>query len=316
MVQDMALIRRWAIRYYEMGLNPLPSCGHAKKPALRGPAIERYRDRDRIPEEWLRRWWAPNIQIPLGVRWGFCVVDIDSREAFAAWVKMIRGRFETWVSAAPLLVGRQRDFSGRRHLWFRIPESVESLATVVLWRGQSGQEIKLLSDRALVIAPPSIHPERQTRYEWLVGPEAWLEPALMPRWLLDRARSIRDHSVVSSSARPHHRPFPSGPRSGRHHQRDEVLYALGNRKLEIAGRYGLQFKRYPNPAGFHECRSVDREDQHWSCTFDPRTGVYHDFATGEVLSFFDVLMRLAPGEFSSFKETVDRLCSYIFGDRS
>jgi hypothetical protein len=305
---DMDEVRHWARRYYAAGYNPLPSRGDAKRPALK--AFKRYLYRDRIPEAWLKRWWSSNIQIPLGVRWGVCVVDIDGNAGSDEWLWRIVSRswkWKTWVSGAP--VSRSS-----RHIWFRIPESIESFPTTVLWKGKnSHEEIKVLGDGALAIVPPSIHPDRGTRYEWLVGPDELWSPALLPDWLLRRITEARQ----KPPSPPPVRPVPSGlhlpSRSGRHYQRDEVLYALGDRKHEIAAAYGLEVHRHPASSGFHACRSISREDSNWSCTIDPRTGVYKDWATGEVLPFYTVLMRLDPGTFPDFPTTVDLLGSYVFG---
>lgn len=312
---DMAEVRRWARRYYDAGYNPLPSRRDAKRPALK--RFARYLHHDRIPESWITRWWSPNIQIPLGVRWGLCVVDIDGLGGLTAWsgawpVPDVDAR--TWVCGAPAMVGRMQDFTVSRHIWFRLPPSTESFPTTVLWQGQDKhEEIKVLGDGALAIVPPSIHPGRGTRYEWLVGPDELWSPALIPDWLLSRIASAR----LKAAAPPPPRPVPSGLPlarfSGRHYQRDEVLYALGDRKHEIAAAYGLEVHRHPASSGFYACRSLSRPDANWSCTIDPRTGVYKDWATGEVLPFFTVLMRLDPGTFPDFPTTVDLLGSYCFG---
>jgi hypothetical protein len=57
MVQDMDLVRAWARRYYELGFNPLPSRGDAKRPALK--RFKEYLHGKRIPSSWLSSWWAP-----------------------------------------------------------------------------------------------------------------------------------------------------------------------------------------------------------------------------------------------------------------
>jgi hypothetical protein len=304
---DMDEVRQWARRYYAAGYNPLPSRGDAKRPALK--AFKRYLYRDRIPEAWLKRWWSPNIQIPLGVRWGVCVVDIDGLRGAEEWVSWHFGRqwCRTWFT------GCSSNYPGG-HEWFRLPPGFETFPTTVLWKGEnSHEEIKVLGDGALAIVPPSIHPDRGTRYEWVDGPDELRSPALIPDWLLRRLAESRQ----KPPAPPRERPVPSGLPLGklvrRHYQRDEVLYALGDRKHEIAAAYGLEVHRHPASSGFHACRSINREDSNWSCTIDPRTGVYKDWATGEVLPFYTVLMRLDPGTFPDFPTTVDLLGSYVFG---
>jgi hypothetical protein len=320
MVQDMNLVRHWAKRYWEMGLNPLPSSGKAKRPAMDGPTIMRYR-KERIPQKWLETWWAPNIQIPLGVRWGYCVIDIDGKEGLREWYQIIETESSLplgcWLSGIAEFHNGTRFFDRGMHLWFRTPHC-HFFPTVHLWRGDDKHSgISVLGDGALVVAPPSIHVDRGTRYEWLVGPDALPEPAVIPSWLfsyIDQCRSER------AASRPRkERPRPSGLDlpgvTGRRYERDEVLYALGDRKHEIAKAYGLEVKRHPNTSGFYECRSIDREDQKWSCTIDPRTGVYKDWATGQTLSFFSLLMKLDPRSFPNFPVTVNQLGAYALGTK-
>lgn len=310
MVQDMDLVRSWARRYYDLGMNPLPSRGDSKRPALK--RFKHFLHGQWIPEDWLDRWWAQNIQIPLGVPWRLCVVDIDGRAGLEEWSRMISdgpdedSSVHTWYSFTNW-------YSKGIHVWFRLPYSIHFFQTATLWSGGKHEEIRILGDGAMAVVPPSIHPERGTRYQWLDGPDDFAEPAMIPEWLLSLHASALVPQEKPSSPRPPIVGLPLGPRFERNYQRDEVLYGLGDRKHEIAALYGLEHRKHPNTSGFYECRSIDREDQRWSCTIHPVTGVYKDWATGTVLSFFDLLMRLDPATFPDFSETVNRLGSFLFG---
>jgi hypothetical protein len=317
LVQDMDLVRSWARRYVQMGYNPLPSCGNAKRPALRSRDFVRFQVHP-IPHQWLDSWWAPNIQIALGVRWRLCVIDIDGDAAFDHWVSMYPLgllTLKTWVSSAPA-----RKFDGslqdsfHRHFWFRLPGSLDLFPTVTLWRGPGKhQEIKVLGDSSLVVAPPSIHHLRETRYDWMTDPDHYRSPLLVPDWLVQSCSLARQKVSRPAQPRPVRSGLPLPSTFGRHYQRDDVLYALGDCKHEVAAAYGLEVARQPNSAGFYACRAIDRDDARWSCTIDPRTGVYHDWATGIKLPFFTVLMKLDPGTFPDFVTTVNKLGSWCFG---
>jgi hypothetical protein len=215
MVQDMNLVRRWARRYWEMNLNPLPSSGKAKRPAMDGPTVMRYR-KERIPQKWLETWWSPNIQIPLGVRWGYCVIDIDGNEGLHEWYQTI-GResplqLGCWLSGTADFHDGTKIFNRGMHIWFRTPHC-HFFPTVHLWRGDSSHSgISVLGDGALVVAPPSIHVDRKTRYEWLVGPDDRPEPAVIPFWLMSHLASQEGASsaVRSGSARRYGKALRTG----------------------------------------------------------------------------------------------------------
>jgi hypothetical protein len=315
MAQDMNLVRSWARRYYDLGFNPLPSRGDAKRPALR--RFREYLHGKRIPSSWLTSWWAPNIQIPLGVAWGHCVVDIDGSWASREYNFWQKSNDSTWISSCPVISGSHKEFTASYHVWYRLPDDIEKFPTVHLWRSESQHAgISILGDGAMAMAPPSIHPERCVRYLWLCGPEQMSQPAVLPHWLRDRiCEAISSRSSVRTLRE---RPRPLGlkiPEFRGHYQREEVLSQLSGRMHVIARNYGLEVHRHANGSGFHSCRSIDREDSNWSCTIDPRTGVYHDFATGDTLSFFTLLMRLDAQEFPDFPTTVDKMGAIAFGGK-
>jgi hypothetical protein len=307
MVQDMNLVRSWARRYYDLNLNPLPSRGDAKRPALR--RFREYLRGKRIPSSWLSSWWAPNIQIPLGVAWGYFVVDIDGTEAWDRFLSWKTDSILTWIS----LSGN----GDSCHVWYRIPPDVERFPTVHLWRSDNRHEgISILGDGALAMVPPSIHPASGTQYIWDFGPGHLRQPPVLPHWLRDRiCEAIFSRSSVRT---PRERPRQSGlkiPGFRGHYQREEVLAQLCGSMHRIAQAYGLEVHRHANGSGFHSCRSIDREDSNWSCTIDPRTGVYHDFATGDTLSFFSLMMRLDPQEFPDFPTAVNKMGALAFGGK-
>ncbi len=62
-------------------------------------------------------------------------------------------------------------------------------------------------------------------------------------------------------------------------------------KITIAAGWGLQFSGRPSSCrgeGWVNCFSIDGEDEHASACFQPVTGRYKDFRTGECLTFFQL----------------------------
>lgn len=260
------LAKRWARWYVEHGMNPLPSREDRKAPALRKYA--QYLHGEPIPFKFLEKWWSPNIQVCLGAAWRLCVVDVDGRKALdvvSSWER--QGLWpRTWVV-----------FSGvGRHYWFRLPEDLTECRSRKLWLGkEKHEEIQLLGDGALIVAPPSRHVRYGGRYRFIAGPVEFPQPALPPGWLLEMGDCREPPRVKRPQIYP-----PRGPRTlatvANHTVAQEMIDAIDpERKLDLVENWGLRLKRrVPNAAGWVPCKAVDREDKNPSASFCPRTGVY------------------------------------------
>lgn len=311
--RQVALCGDRARRYAAMGLNPLPSRPYEKRPAL--PRYRQYLT-EPIPRRWLDDWRWANLQIPCGVRWGIAVLDIDGPEAMRQWISWCGslaswdvGSGCPWSSAAPVMRDGQEDFSGRRHLWFTIPAGMESCPTTVLWSRDEARkghpEIKVIGDGGLVVAPPSVHPERKTQYQWLDhrnSPENG-PPCRLPGWLLERVSESR-RRVPAAPPPPASCPRREPKSLGYSH--GEVLAALGDGKLAIAEAHGLRVAG-PTRSRFVRCHAADRPDETPSCSLDRTTGRYFDWALNTSCSFFDLLCLLDPSSFPTWRSACDRL---------
>ncbi len=269
----------WARRYLLMGLNPLPSCSDRKRPALRRYAA--YRDGTPIPEKWLPRWWAPNVQIPTGTAWRLAVVDLDGPAAIVRWTGLVRqagGAVPTWTVATG---------GGGRHLYFRLPEGLDACPTRRLWALRDDPAanawvkhtmIELKGDRGLVVAPPSRHVDTGIEYRFLPGrsPREIGPPAPIPDWVLllptlvAPVAFVPPPPVVGRRARRR--------RSDRYRAWHDVLDALSPaQKLELARGWGLRLASdRVNPAGWISCHAVGRPDRHPSAGFHPESGYYSE----------------------------------------
>lgn len=94
------------------------------------------------------------------------IVDVDDLDhPFYAWL------CATYPSAPRVMTG-----SGCGHLYFRDPDPKSSSEAV---RGRDGEIYSLRRGNAVAICPPSIHPDTQLPYQWLVQLGS---PDLLPVW--------------------------------------------------------------------------------------------------------------------------------------
>ncbi|MBX6315913.1 MAG: bifunctional DNA primase/polymerase [Isosphaeraceae bacterium] len=302
---DFERALRCARHFRSLGYNPLPS-----KMDVKGPALGTYAEfwEAPLPDSVFEDWRTGNIQLMCGCRWRLGVVDCDGPEAIATFEAMAteRGALPpTWVSQTG---------GGGLHVYFGLPEFLDELPSKRLWGlwdpwlgdWVKHREIRLLADKSLVIAPPSIHVKTNVRYEFRVGssPREIPRPAMIPDWILRlpevvRPKCVRDDPPVRL-ARTHTSP------SGLRYRREDVLAAIPD-KLAVARSWGLKVaSRHENAAGFVRCHSVLREhDETASASFKPSDGFYSEKGEGVTLSLFDLGALI--GGYSSWQECRDAL---------
>jgi hypothetical protein len=307
--------QRCARFWRRLGYNPLPS-----RATIKGPALATYADYwdTPVPDAVLDAWGTANLQLMTGVRWKLCVVDCDGDEAHHTW-RRIRNRHgaegptPTWVA---------RTGGGGWHYYFALPAWLDECPTRRLWglwdtwggpRHEGDwvkhKEVRLLGDRALVIAPPSVHVETGRAYEFMKGhgPGDYRRPALAPAWLLQMAGVVAPPkadeppplAIPTRPARPPVRP------AGASYGRDDVLAAIAD-KAALARSWGLRIaSRQPNPKGWYSCHAIDREDARPSASFHSVTGVYMELREHVSLAFFDLAAAL--GAYPTWRDAVDDL---------
>jgi hypothetical protein len=316
---DASTALRWARKYQELGLSPLPSDTEDKRPVKSIGAYGHFRVCG-VPE-WIyteKHWTTTNIQLFCGAQaagWQkIVVVDCDGDEARDVWRRMCEDHAfapSTWVSLTP---------SGGRHFYFSLPDTALECPTKLLWGlwdtyGTSGagewvhhKEVRLLGDGSLVVAPPSIHVKLGTEYRWATGraPHERLI-AQAPPWLMSAP------GIVSPNTDPLDidRIVPK-PRHARTHGakytirelRDMVTNSISpEQRIEFARSWGLRFATdKPSAKGWHECHRVGQKDKSPSAGFHAETGVYRDAKDGSTMSFFDLGTEL--GAFSHWTESV------------
>ena len=173
---------------------------------------------------WWTRWPAANIGLATGQ--GLLVIDIDGSVGEDALLNL------QLASGLPDLPETPVARTGRgRHLVFSMPPDVRVANLKKLL-----PEVDLRSDRAYVIAPPSVHPSGAT-YTWIISPRTCPLAPLPPEW---QAMLPRTRSAPTSLPEP---PAPVGQPPGaawvgcRLDEATEWLQAAGNGERHQA-RFG------------------------------------------------------------------------------
>ena len=308
MSPDHNRARRCAEAYRKLGLCPLPSRMDDKRPML--SEFKQFYDGEQIPEEVYQTWQTTNIQLITGTCSGspmkIIVIDCDGPEAISEWEKLCETN-----QYQPRGHWRSSTGSGGLHLYFTAPPNVVSCGSGLLWglwdvwggKNRIGswvphKEIRILGDRSLVVAPPSIHVTTGVRYRFheSLNPLKISRPAPAPSWLLDlpRIQAPRMTQVETPAPRPSESRCHPGSRQYRH---GDVIEAMRGRLLDQARQWGLRtLSNSPNRAGWVPCYVPGREhpgiSNSASGSFYVPRGYLKDMTTGEVFTFFDIAVRL------------------------
>jgi len=143
------MLHKWAEVYVNVyGFSVIPLKG--KKPVIEW---KEYQQRKPTIEE-LQEWFQENkfnIGIITGSISGIVVVDFDSEEAY-----------QQFKDIQSPLVKTGKGY----HMYFKYQDGVRNFQ-----KREDLQEIDLRAEGGYVVAPPSMHPETKTFYEWINLPE-------------------------------------------------------------------------------------------------------------------------------------------------
>ena len=169
----------------------------------------------------ITQWWSneprANVGIATGKQSNLFVLDIDVLKGGPESRRALEAKYGPLPETVEVLTGRG---GGSAHLYFLYPVGrlIGNSASVL------GPGLDIKTDGGQVVAPPSIHPETQRRYEWEAAhhPED-LPLAEAPAWLLDLL------TAPTTAGQPFTSPerIPTG-------QRQDVLYRTG-RSLKAKG---------------------------------------------------------------------------------
>jgi hypothetical protein len=176
-----------ALQLFKHGLTPLPLIG--KKPIIKNwstrfiyqPLTEKDIVNGISVGNRLIRYNNKNLGILTGKISNVIVLDLDNIELLKK-LRMYGDLPTTW------LVKSSRGF----HFYYKYQDDIPSLR---LWNG-----IDILSDKKIVVAPPSIHPSGKT-YEWIYSPKD-VEIAELPTWIKEIIvkQKICSNTLYTSSA--------------------------------------------------------------------------------------------------------------------
>jgi hypothetical protein len=210
-----------AAAYAALGLPVFPLRPHEKRPATTNGFKAATTDAIQI-EKWWRANPTANIGLVMGEATKLLLLDLDFRNGGPADRDEVVRRFGVIPATPEVITG-----SGGRHIYFRLPPDL----TRVPARIALGIELKGTGGFAVV--PPSIHPNG-TRYNFHgeYGPEALLNAADPPRWLVEAIRDVRwsRNQNTQATAAGAAETFPEG-------ERNQRLTSLGGR-LRRAGLAG------------------------------------------------------------------------------
>lgn len=158
---------------------------------LKHPGSGDWQDRATVDPDTIREWftvpraWSPvradpagfGVCVVTGAASGVFVVDVDTYKGGGDTLDDIEAEYGRLPDTVEVVTGR-----GGRHLYFRTPEGVvipsggDVLGAGIDVRGEGGQ----------VVAPPTLHPETGTEYEWEAsGDPEYVEVAEAPAWLVE-----------------------------------------------------------------------------------------------------------------------------------
>ena len=133
--------------------------------------------------------WTNDSNIGVAVPSGFVVLDVDPRNGGAeGWARLLDDFPETATAHATAPVVRTG--AGGLHVWFRLPENLAVKNGRLL--GYEGIDVKVVG--GYLVAPPSIHPDTGTRYEWEAMVDVRNAPPF-PVGILDLLPQKREYRV-------------------------------------------------------------------------------------------------------------------------
>jgi hypothetical protein len=327
--EQIRMAKFWANIYHQKGYQPLPSRPDDKRPWL--PKFSHWWEGGGpSAEELWRNHPSGNIQVMCGRWWNLAVIDLDGEKGIEAFDGMCAER----GIRMPYTWKVTNDRTQGIHLWFSLPDRFRKGLRIPrkrLWGiwdatlndGKGGWEsranIELLCDGCLVMAPPSTHPVKGTRYQFHRGqsPKEMPYPAQMPLWLLTMP-SAEDSIRPKKKAEPWFRSRPT-----RNVKPEwipctytQVKQAIHN-KTDLVESWGIRFPhRRENESGWIKCHDFDRSDDHPSASFNPTTGQFWRPMVGTVCLFrLAVEMNIYPDWRSACTDLAHHYLPHLFRTR-
>jgi putative DNA primase/helicase len=156
-----------ALQYLQRGWSVFPVAGKSQ-PLVKWDPLQERRATEAQLISWWNKWPDANIGVALGKVSNLLRIDCDGPQAEIELAKL---------GGLPPTLAFQSPSGGRGYLLTYLDGSV----TRKLWKGAGEhEELRVQSDGAYTVLPPSVHP-RGGCYSWLTDGD----PAPVPRWLRD-----------------------------------------------------------------------------------------------------------------------------------
>lgn len=302
-LKGINLCRAWANIYRDWGFNPLPSRSDAKRP------FTRYADYwgRAFPKEEFDQFEPENIQVMCGSHWNLIALDVDGKPAMDWLARSRKDLPPTWTVS---------NGGEGYHMWYRLPAGYSGpIDSCVIYQGEEKHcEVARKADRSLIIAPPSHHVDRRTRYQFhseFLSPLKKRPPAIAPDWLIEYRTPVIEKPVAQIARPLNQARYYNGQRV---YSWDEVNQAIPD-KVNLAAYYGLRIASCPS-----DCQWVpvyrDASDRNPSSSINRESGYYISRGgAGEWRCWFPALL-VHLGAFTSESDAINSLGSDFIGDHA
>ena len=132
---------------------------------------------------------SPNIGILTGKKNNLLVLDIDLKENGMKLWNYISKQYPKFITPTVKSPG------GSLHFYFKYTPNIPNMNRILVNNNRIGWDIK--SDGSIITSPPSLYPNSNKRYKWLVDLN-YCKPINIPKWL---EYFILDHLKDSTKKR-------------------------------------------------------------------------------------------------------------------
>lgn len=117
---------------------------------------------------------SPNIGIITGEKNNLLVLDIDIKDNGIYFWNKIKNEYPNFITPTVKSPG------GSLHFYFKYNNRIPNMNRIFVNNSKIGWDIK--SNGSIVVAPPSLYPNTNKRYKWLISLND-CKPIPMPKWL-------------------------------------------------------------------------------------------------------------------------------------
>lgn len=117
---------------------------------------------------------SPNVGIITGEKNNLLVLDIDIKDNGINFWNNIKNKYSNFITPTVKSPG------GSLHFYFKYNNRIPNMNRILVDNNKIGWDIK--SNGSIVVAPPSLYPNTNKRYKWLISLND-CKPINIPKWL-------------------------------------------------------------------------------------------------------------------------------------